>query len=388
MTRRLLFLTERYPPDVGGVAASAGRISRTLAAMDLEADVVTWTRGLEPGMVVSDPGRPAVYRMGRFREWSSTLPHALNLLDWLIARHPYDAVWGHYLFPAGFLAAWLARSKGGAGKIRSAVSIRGNDLDRDMFPPGDFARLLWTLEHADCITAVTTELAAKAAALSGRVDVMTIRNVVDTDRFAPATNHDSAADRARLGIAPEETVLGFCGELREKKGQRFLLDALRRVRETRPACLLVIGEARPSIVPELLGFDAEATLEGQRIVITGHLNDPAQVNAHLQLCDVYLQPSLWDGMPNALLEAMAAGCLCIASDAGGNPELITDGVHGVLLPRWELARLGDVALKWLDADPRERQRLRTAGRARMIAEFNAGVERSQLAAVLDRLMPG
>jgi glycosyltransferase involved in cell wall biosynthesis len=379
MSRRLLFLTERYPPDLGGVAVSAGRISRSLAAMDLEVDVVSWTRALEPGVVVSDPGPPAVYRMGRFREWSTTLPHALNLLDWLISRQPYDAVWGHYLFPGGFLAAWLAQVKG----IRSAISIRGNDLDRDMFPTGDFARLLWTLEHADCITAVTAELAAKAAALSSRDDIVTVRNVVDTDRFTPAP----AADRARLGIAPEETVLGFCGELREKKGQRFLLDALRRVRETRPACLLVIGEARPSIVPELLGFDAEATLDGQRIVITGQLNDPAQVNAHLQLCDVYLQPSLWDGMPNALLEAMAAGCLCIASDAGGNPEAILDGVHGVLLPRWELARLGDVALKWLDADSGERQRLRTAARARMIAEFNPEVERRQLAAVLDRLMP-
>jgi glycosyltransferase involved in cell wall biosynthesis len=329
--------------------------------------------------VVSDPGPPVVYRMGRFREWSTTLPHALNLLDWLISRHPYDAVWGHYLFPGGFLAAWFARMKG----VRSAISIRGNDLDRDMFPPGDFARLLWALKHADCITAVTAELAAKAAALSGRKDVMKVRNVVDAEMFAPG----SPADRVRLGIAPDETVLGFCGELREKKGQRFLLDALRRVRETRPACLLVIGEARPSIVPELLGFDADATLDGQRIVITGHLADPAQVNAHLQLCDVYLQPSLWDGMPNALLEAMAAGCLCIASDAGGNPEAIVDGVHGVLLPRWELARLGDAALKWLDADQGERQSLRTAARARMIADFNADVERRQLAAVLDRLIP-
>jgi glycosyltransferase involved in cell wall biosynthesis len=379
MGRRLLFLSERYPPELGGVAASAGRISRALVSLRLDVDVVSWTRALEPGTVVSDSGSPAVHRMGRFREWNTTMPQALNLLDWLTSQHAYDAVWGHYLFPAGFLAVWFARRKG----IPSAVSIRGNDLERDMFPPGDFARLSWTLEHATCVTAVTAELADKARALCGRDDVLTIRNVVDTEVFAPAP----AADRASLGIAPNEAVLGFCGELREKKGQRFLIDALKRVRATRPACLLVIGEARPSLIPELLGFDADATLAQNRIVITGHMTDPAQVNAHLRLCDVYLQPSLWDGMPNALLEAMAAGCLCIASDAGGIPEVIADGESGVIVPRWSLHELGEIVIRWLDADSIDRDRLRRAARARMIAEFNPAVERRQLGAVLNRLMP-
>ena len=100
------------------------------------------------------------------------------------------------------------------------------------------------------------------------------------------------------------------------------------------ACLLIIGDVRPSEAP--LG-----NLEEQRILITGQLKEPAEVNAHLQLCDVYLQPSLWDGMPNALLEAMAAGCGCIGSDAGGIPEIIVPGVNGILLPRWQLQRLGE-----------------------------------------------
>jgi glycosyltransferase involved in cell wall biosynthesis len=179
--------------------------------------------------------------------------------------------------------------------------------------------------------------------------------------------------------------------LREKKGQRFLISALERVRSVRPACLLVIGEARPSVIPELLGYDAEATLAGKRIILTGHVPDPAHVNACLQLCDVYLQPSLWDGMPNALLEAMAAGCLCIGSDAGGIPEVIVDGESGVILPRWELHRLGDVALEWLSGDAARRDSVRAAARDRMLAEFNAEVERRQLEALLDqglaRVMP-
>lgn len=376
MGLRLLFLTERYPPDLGGVAASAVRITRALAGMGAAVDVITWTRMQEPGRVVREDGAPCVYRMGRFRGWDMTMPHTEILLDWLAGTEAYDAVWGHYLFPGGFLAVWFARLNG----LPSVVSVRGNDIDRDMFPPGDFARLEWTLRQAGVIAAVTRELAQKAGTLSGRDDVVCLHNAVDTEVFAPGP----CADRGKLGIRPDEVVLGFAGELREKKGQRYLLEALRRVRENRPACLLVIGEVRPSEAPRLFGGGAP---EEQRVLITGQLENPAAVNAHLQLCDVYLQPSLWDGMPNALLEAMAAGCGCIGSDAGGIPEIITPGVNGVLLPRWQLHRLGEAVLEWLDADPSDRERIRQAARAHMLAEFSLEQERRQLQAVLDRLIP-
>ena len=168
MKPRLLFLSERYAPDLGGVATSAGRISRALVEIGADVDVIAWTRTLDAGIVAVEEGNPCVYRMGRFREWDTTMPHTSNLFDWLLSTHSYDAIWGHYLAPSGFLAAWFGRLK----NIPSTVSVRGNDLDRDIFPPGDFARLRWTLEHADCVSAVTSELAAKVTAVSGRKDVV------------------------------------------------------------------------------------------------------------------------------------------------------------------------------------------------------------------------
>ena len=379
MKHRLLFLAERYPPDLGGVATSAGRISRSLAAAGTEVDIIAWTRSLQPGVVVHDQGNPSVYRMGRFREWDSTMPHTLNLFDWLISERSYDAIWGHYLAPAGFLATWFGRLK----NIPATVSIRGNDLDRDMYPPGDFARLRWTLENADCISAVTRDLAAKVAALSGRKDVVHLPNAVDSEVFRPV----AAPLRTKLGIGADEAVLGFAGELREKKGQQFLLEALRRVCETRPACLLIIGEVRPSEMPRLMQSLGTGTLEEHRILVTGQLATPADVNEHLQLCDVYLQPSLWDGMPNALLEAMAAGCGCIGSDAGGIPEIITNGVNGIIVPRWELHRLGEFVLDWIAADPDYRACIKKAARDRVVADFGFDQEHLHLQAILDRLIP-
>jgi len=378
---RLLFLSERYPPDLGGVATSAGRISRALAALGADIDVIAWSRTLDAGLVVPEDGNPAVYRMGRFREWDSTMPHTLNLFDWLLSKHRYDAIWGHYLAPAGFLAAWFGRLK----NIPSMVSVRGNDLDREMYPPGDFARLRWTLEQANCISAVTEDLARKVAALSLRNDVVCLKNAVDTEVFAPG--EASGALREKLGIRPGEVVLGFAGELREKKGQQFLLEALRKVRERRPACLLVIGEVRPSEMPRLMQWTGPASLADHRILVTNQLSTPAEVNTHLHLCDIYLQPSLWDGMPNALLEALAAGCLSIGSDAGGIPEIITDRLSGVIVPRWQLHRLGEVVLDWLARSVDERMRMRQAARERVLRDFDFDQERRQLQQILGRLIP-
>jgi glycosyltransferase involved in cell wall biosynthesis len=309
------------------------------------------------------------------------MPHTLNLFDWLLSQQRYHAIWGHYLAPAGFLAAWFGRLK----NIPSTVSVRGNDLDRDMYPPGDFARLRWTLEQAHSISAVTADLARKVAALSGRNDVICLKNAVDTEVFAPGA--PAPALREKLGIQPDEVVLGFAGELREKKGQQFLLEALRRVRERRPACLLVIGEVRPSELPRLMQWTGPGSLADHRILVTGHLATPAEVNSHLHLCDVYLQPSLWDGMPNALLEAMAAGCLAVGSDAGGIPEIITDGVDGIIVPRWQLHRLGDVVLECLARGDEKNMRMRQAARERVARDFSFEQERRQLQAILARLMP-
>jgi glycosyltransferase involved in cell wall biosynthesis len=379
---RLLLLTERFPPDIGGVATSAGRITQVLTQLGLEVDVVTWSRYLQPGEV-SKTDIPQVYRVGLYRHWDMTMPSTLNFLDWLHKSHKYDAIWGHYLFPSGFLATWFGKLQG----IPSIVSARGNDIDKEMFPPGDFARLKWTLETADVVTAVSRDIARKIELLSGRDDVAVIYNAVNPEVFKPVFSKEGENRKSTLGIQPDEVVLGFAGELREKKGQQFLLQALTKVREKRPACLLIIGEVRASQEGILQAYKLQNPDLAQRIIITGHLPDPEAVAQHLQLCDVYLQPSLWEGLPNALLEAMACGCGCIASDAGGIPEIITHGKDGFILSRSQLHRLGEAVLEYLDLPEETKQEIAKAARDRIYTTFSPTQEKSYLQAVLNRLIP-
>ncbi|MBE9080024.1 glycosyltransferase [Romeria aff. gracilis LEGE 07310] len=381
----LLFITERFPPDIGGVARSAERIVQSLTNLGVEVDVVTWSRYLEPGEVLpplayatSNP-LIQVRRIGLYRHWDMTLPHTLNLLDWQQQQRAYDAVWGHYLFPAGFLAVWF----GQLNHLPTVVSARGNDLDRGMFPPGDFARLQWTLAQATLITAVSQDMARKVQALSQRAAIVQ-RNVVDTEMFCPGLGGEAKL-RDRLNIASDEVILGFSGELREKKGQRFLLSVLSQVRSLRPACLLIIGEARPETQALLQSYAMSQGDDAARIVITGYLDEPKQVAQHLRLCDLYLQPSLWDGMPNALLEAMACGCVCIGSDAGGIAEVIDSGTDGFLLPRSQLHQLGPAVLEALQLEPTARQAMGRAARDRVLQNHSLTHEQAMLQQILEKL---
>lgn len=384
---KLLFLCDRFPPNVGGLATSAGRICRGLVKMGLNVDVLVWSRQLPAGTIEQQDAMSdglQIYHLGRYRHWDMTLPHTLNFLEGRHQTSPYAGIWGHYLFPGGFVATWFGTLHG----IPSWVSVRGNDLDRDLYLQGDFARLNWTLERATHVTTVTQDLAHKVRSLTQRQTVHVLPNGVDTEVFAPAETSQYPglmSLRAALGILDKEVVLGFSGELRQKKGQGFLLSALTRVRRQQPACLLIIGEVRMESDSLLDQYRLHYPDDGERVIITGHLTDPNWIAQHLRLCDLYLQPSLWEGMPNALLEAMACGCACLASDAGGIPEVIRHGETGFILPRMQLGSLGDGVLEWLTLDPTTQQEIRHNARRYIVKNHSLAEEGRHLKTLLDSL---
>ena len=370
----LLMICERFPPEVGGLARSGGRIASTLGRLGYGVHVLAWSRQLPPGIVETDEvDGITLHRMGRFSNWDLTLQHSLNVMDWLHAENQFDVTWGHYLQPAGFLAVMFARR----AKLKSIVSARGNDVDQLMFPPGDFARLKWTLEGATAVTSVSAELAAKIRLISGEgFEVSILPNVVDLETFSPGKPDISL--REKLGIKEDEVVLGFSGELRHKKGLPFLPAALAEVRRWRPACLLVIGEIRAREQSALSAFAAEDEETAERILSTGHLESPTDVAAHLHLCDLVLQPSVWDGMPNSLLEAMACKNLVLASDAGGIPEVLTHGENGVILSKNHLNHLGAAIQETLELPLAERNKMQNAARQSIEEHFTAAHEERAL----------
>ena len=128
-----------------------------------------------------------------------------------------------------------------------------------------------------------------------------------------------------LGIPQEGTLIGSVGRLTHQKGFDVLLQAFAQVKNE-DLHLLIIGTGEEK---ETLQAQAKMMDIDENIHFVGYRNDVPEL---LQVIQLYIQPSRFEGMPNALLEAMAAGCPIIASDVDGICELIEDGEHGWLVP--------------------------------------------------------
>jgi glycosyltransferase involved in cell wall biosynthesis len=153
--------------------------------------------------------------------------------------------------------------------------------------------------------------------------VLLMRNGVDTEVFSPTAVH--APVRAELGLDPGVFVIGFVGRLATIKGLPHLLEAMRHLTQSRPVALVVIGDG-----PQRREFEdrAKDLRLADRVIFTGERRDIA---AALAAMDVFCLPSLAEGLPNVLLEAMSMALPIVTTAVGGIPDLIHDGDAGLLV---------------------------------------------------------
>lgn len=178
--------------------------------------------------------------------------------------------------------------------------------------------------------------------------VRVVHNGIEVGRF----ERDRAETRARLerefGIAPGVKLAVTVSVLRPGKGIEVLLDAVERVPDT---VFLIVGDGSERA-------EWQALTNSDRVRWAGYRTD---VDAILAGCDVFVHPSLDDAFPTVLLEAMAAGLPVVASRVGGIPEIVDDGVTGLLVPPGDAGALASALRK---VDPRmgiaARERARSA----------------------------
>ncbi len=225
------------------------------------------------------------------------------------------------------------------------------------------AALRWAYRRSRAVVAVSEATRVQLRQDLGlRADALTlVRNGV------PVVRGDRARARAEFGLRDHDVMVLAVGNLDPRKGHRVLLTALQQLTaagiDTPWHLVIAGGRGGPEREP-LLAFAAEHGL-ADRVHVLGQREDVPDLQAG---ADVFAMPSLWEGLPLALLEGMIAGNACIASRTSGIPEAITDGEHGVLVPPGEVEPLAQ-ALVPLLTDAGLRERLGAAAHRRAMQEF-------------------
>ena len=345
---RAAFLTEKYPPDIGGLAVSAARLVQLLTAAGVEVHVFVPADHLAPGqMTCENQVNPIVHRFGVYRRTDDSLTAWFDYLTAAHQQRPFDLIHTYFITRAGFVAVYAGRFL----NLPVVVSARGNDLDRAVFDPAKAAHILYALSHADAVTANCTVLARKAQALAPGCREVVIPNGIDAAQYQPGLRDE----RLVLSLGLEnKALLGFVGEARAKKGLAPMLLAFQEIAHDRPAALLLVGGVRPGEDQEMV-----TVFKKQNPDLTIHVVPylpHEELPAYYNLMDVLLLPSLRDGLPNALLEGMACERAVAAAAAGGMTDVIRDGENGLLIPPGDVEALVGAVRELLD-DKEKRLRI-------------------------------
>lgn len=376
---KIAFLTEKYTPDIGGLAISSERLAKLLSSVGHEVRVFAPGLNLPPSekRTLLSSG-VSVTRFGAHKRVDDTLVDWFELIVEEHAREPFDLLHAYFLTSAGFTATY-------AGKylnLPSVVSIRGNDIERAAFDPSKFSHAMYALQNAGAVTTNATELAGKARAFVDR-EIHLIPNGVDAEHFKPVERNEVLAEtllskapaavpgggtatRHIRNAASSDLVIGFVGELRKKKGLETLLSAYAQVNKTRPTTLLIVGTIRPGDDTEFFKEFAMSNPD-LRIIVTGYIT-PGDLPNYYALMDVLAHPSLRDGLPNAVLEAMACEKAVIATPVGGIKDILEDGKNGVIVNVNDATMLAEKILELLE-DSERRSKLGRNARESIIGKF-------------------
>lgn len=360
---RLLIICHGFPPYYGGGEHAAYYLAREAAREPGHAvTVLTSDLGgrlpreeeIEGMRVVRVPARKTAWTHHTVGELASFYFSARTRLADVMASSAPDHVLAFFAFPEGELARLIHRR----WRVPYTVVLQGSDVPG--YQPRRFALLYPFLRP---VVRRTWRAAAHVVAVSNRLRdlaletwpdgaVSVIENGVDTELFRPA-----APPRGAAPGGPLRAVV--VAQLIQRKGIQYLVEAVGGLRTAGRDVQVEVYGSGP-YEPELkdrvraLGLSTSVAFRG----LTTH-NELPRI---LREADVFVLPSLQEGLPLALLEALASGLPAVATRVGGIPTLLRDGVDGLLVDPADAGGLRAALQRLLD-DGDLRQRLRAAARA-------------------------
>jgi glycosyltransferase involved in cell wall biosynthesis len=239
---------------------------------------------------------------------------------------------------------------------------------------------LWMMRYADRVIAVsnaTAELLVKSGIQKDRIRL--IYNAIETPTVMPSAS--PAAIKRQHGVAPADKVIGVVGRLNPEKGQMIFLRALKSAIQTCPNLkALLIGDGQDRELLERYCLDNGLA---EHVVFAGYRENIAD---YYQILDLLVLPSLSEGLPNTVLEAMSFGIPVLATRVGGVPEIIGKD-NGVMVPPGDPDALAKQIVELLRNDAL-RASLGAEGQRSLYPRFAPEHRARQIFDVYDELLAG
>ena len=363
----LILVSHSYPPVLGGSEIEAQRVCAALIRRGHRVTVLCAggapmpdaARWVDPAGV---PVRIFARRSGGFlRDCVFAIGVAWTLFR---ERRNYQLVYflmqGLHLATGLPVARWLGKPivmKISGSGIATAMS--GGPLGR--------LELRWLNKWARRVMILNPGIAAEAVAAG--VDpqrLLWMPNPIDIDEFAPCGEDERQNLRDRFGIPAHAAVAIYVGRLAPEKELSSLIGAFAAVAQRLPGALLILigdGHCRRELEARVaqLGLAAHVRFAGRQPV--------SDICHWLRAADLFALVSSNEGFPCSLSEAMAVGLPSVVTDIPGNAQLIDSGVHGLVVPVGDEARIAE-AIAGLLADPERRSRMGGSARLRIVENYS------------------
>ena len=373
---RVAMMTREYPPEVyGGAGVHVTELVAQLRALcDVDVHCMGAPRDTaiaaqaDPALALSDPpANPSL----------SVLSADLRMAD---SARKATVVHSHtwYTGMAGHLAGLLH----GIPHVLTAHSLEPLRPWKAEQLGGGYRVSLWVertaVAAADAVIAVSDGMREDVLATyplldPGRVHV--IKNGVDTGIWYPAATDADQSVLERLGVDPDRPMVAFVGRITRQKGVPHLIAAAHRFHPDVQLVLCAGAPDTPEIGDEVRVAVAALAAERDGVFWVHDFLPVHQIREILSAATAFICSSVYEPLGIVNLEAMACGTAVVASDVGGIPEVVSDGVTGILVhydaddPRAFEAGLAE-AVNDLVGDQPKAQRMGRAGRQRCIDEFS------------------
>jgi glycosyltransferase involved in cell wall biosynthesis len=382
MKLRLYILTEDFYPAMHGSTTQLMLLGRELVESGHEVTIVTRRLNAEHARKEKIDGYtvyrvPPSWGMSRWGKYLMLLPAFWRMYT---QRRQFDLILVSGFAVTGILGVIAAKLLAKKCILRGAScgELDGSyayALDATATPvKKKIVSILAALRNpliksADCFlsisSAITVELLEQGIS---KEKVVEFGNGVDSEVFRPASQEDKIRLRHQLGV-PDRFLFAYCGRLAAGKGLETLLEAWRQISpEASNAHLLLVGSGQ--------GYAMSRDDELRAFVTRNHLDDfvtftgnVSNVQDYLRAADCFVFPTEYEALGNSVIEAISCGLACVASRVGGVPDVVADGINGILVPRRDPESLAR-AMFALYSDDERRNSYALASRSRAMSKFS------------------